>query len=99
MGKRMTAGRRKQDKIIMTVREYRQTMREFSDDATMKAMLLVSGYLMDEPEINFDGDRLGRMWEKVDEWMDTIKDPDIDFNWKDLAKVIEEHTGIKVRWD
>lgn len=60
-----------------------------------RTLLLVTAYTMDE--LNYDEDKIIEMWDAIARWSDAIdKQKVIKLN--DIADIINQHTGLKLRW-
>lgn len=101
MGQITPVGRMKtgpDGKIHLSRKELRQRDIDVTELAIGQTMLAVCGYIMDEPEFDFDDDRIASLWKGVERYIQTVNDPNSNFKMKDLAKVVEKHTGIRVVW-
>jgi len=85
-------------KIEFTRKELREYSLAIVNEAIMKSMLACCGYLMDEPEFNYDAEKIAQVWTGVDRYIKVISDPNSAYKVKDLCKTITEYTGIKVYW-
>ena len=82
--------------LEFTRSEFRDYIKGVADEAIMKTMLCVCGFLMDEPEFNYDDEKMARMWEGVTRYIDTISDPDSPYKARDLARTVSKFIGIMV---
>ena len=85
-------------KIRFTRKQLREYTQEISKESIMKSMLCMCAYLMDEPEFNYDDERIAMLWEGTQRVIHTVDEPDTAFTLKHVARLISEKTGIKVYW-
>ena len=70
-------------------------LQEIKTEAIGQTFLLFAAYLMDELE--YSDERILELWDAVARYSDAVKNKDITMN--KICKIIEEHTGMKVRWN
>lgn len=70
-------------------------LQEIKTEAIGQTFLLVAAYLMDELE--YSDEKIVELWGGVSRYADAVKSKDITMN--KICKIIEEHTGMKVRWN
>ena len=81
----------KNKKVMITPRK----IEDIKLDAIMQTMLLSASYLMDE--MNYSEERIMQYWDGVARYSQAVKDHDITM--LKVCQIIEEHTGLKVRWN
>jgi hypothetical protein len=81
----------KDKRVTITPRK----LQEIKTEAIGQTFLLVAAYLMDE--LNYEEDKILELWDGVSRYSDAIKNKDITM-YK-VCKILEEHTGMKVRWN
>lgn len=81
----------KQKKVMMTPHKVEEIKRE----AIGQTYLLVAAYLMDE--LGYSEDKILEIWGGITKYADAVRDKDITM--KHICKILEEHTGMKVRWN
>ena len=60
-----------------------------------RTLLLVTAYTMDE--LNYDEDKIIEMWDAIARWSDAIDNQKV-IKLNDIADIINQHTGLKLRW-
>lgn len=85
-------------KIHLSRKELRQRDIDVTELAIGQTMLAVCGYIMDEPEFDFNDERITQLWKGVERYIQTCNAPGSAYTMRDLAKTVEQHTGIKVVW-
>lgn len=70
-------------------------LQEIKTEAIGQTFLLVAVYLMDE--LNYEEDKILELWDGVSRYADAIKTKTISMH--KVCKILEEHTGMKVRWN
>lgn len=70
-------------------------LQEIKTEAIGQTFLLVAVYLMDE--LNYEEDKILEIWDGVSRYADAIKTKTISMH--KVCKILEEHTGMKVRWN
>lgn len=79
------------DKVVMTKRDLERLRLEVAH----RTLLLVTAWTMDE--LNYNEDKIIEMWDGIARWSDAIdKQKLIKLN--DIADIINEHTGLTLRW-
>lgn len=84
--------------IEMSRTELKNYLNEYVEMVMMVTLLACISWLMDEPEYADDKDRLADIFPNIERIIRTTFDPDSGFDKKDLARVVEKGTGIKVRF-
>ena len=84
--------------IEMTRREFREYLKSFCEDNIMVTLLSCISWLMEEPEFVGSDERYQDIFENVQRIIQTVYDPNQAFDKRDLARVVANGTGIKVRW-
>ena len=67
---------------------------EIKQDVAAQTMLLMTAYLMDEWDYNED--KIVDVWSGVSRYAEAVNTKLITLD--KVAQIIEEHTGLKVRW-
>lgn len=79
------------DKIVMTKGDLERMKVEIAH----RTLLLVTAYTMDE--LNYDEDKIIEMWDAIARWSDAIDNQKV-IKLNDIADIINQHTGLKLRW-
>lgn len=81
----------KDKRITITPRK----LQEIKTEAIGQTFLLVAVYLMDE--VGYKEDKILEIWDGITRYADAVQNKVITMNR--VCKILEEHTGIKVRWN
>jgi len=87
----------KYTKVILTEYELKKLKSQIATQTTSKVLLLVTSYLMEEPEVNFNEDRIIDLWDGVSRYAEAIDQHLITLN--QVAGIIKDHTGLDVKWN
>lgn len=85
-------------KVEMTRKELRDFMNPYGADAVMTTLLACIAWLMEEPEFEGDNERLESIFSNIQRIIETTLDANSGFTKYDLARVVKEKTGIRVRF-
>lgn len=78
-------------KVMLTPRK----IQEIKTEAVGQTFLLAAAYLMDEME--YSEDKILELWDGITRYSDAVRDGTINMN--KVCKILEKHTGMKVRWN
>lgn len=84
----------KKKPVTMTQAELKKLSKELSDEAVTRALTLFLAYMMEEQD--FDLERLCDCVDGINRWAEAVDDHLITIN--QVAKIIEEHTGVELIW-
>ena len=84
--------------LLMNRADMREFMKGHTDTAIMVTLLSVIAWLMEDKEFEGSPDRLCDIFNNAERIITTVYDPKQAFGKKELAKVVEKGTGIKVRF-
>lgn len=68
---------------------------EIKKEAIGQTYLLVAAYLMDE--LKYSDDKIIELWDGITRYADAVRNKDISM--RKVCAILEEHTGLKVRWN
>ena len=84
--------------IEMSRKEFKAYLKPFCEENILVTLLACISWLMEEPEFAGDNSRFQDIFENVQRIIETVYDPNQAFTKQDLARVVANGTGIKVRW-
>lgn len=89
--------KRKSNKCIMlTKAEISKLKREITEEAFTKSVVLMLAYIMEEPGIDCDEDKIVEIFEGVERYAEYIENHEITL--KKVCEIIKEYTGLDIVW-
>lgn len=89
----MKKKRKKQIHVDITEAKLRRIKDEISGAVTEQALLLVTAFCAEEYQLDDNG--VVELWDSLSRWSDALNDHVITL--KTVQRIIEEHTGTKIK--
>ena len=84
----------KKKPVTLTQSQLKKMSKELSDEAVTRALTLFLAYMMEEDGITIE--KLCDIVDGINRWGEAVDDHLITIN--QVAKIIEEHTGVELIW-
>lgn len=82
--------------IMMTKAELNKLKKEITEEAFIKSVVLILAYIMEEPGIDCDEEKIVEIFEGIERYAQYIESHEITL--KKICEIIKEYTGIVIKW-